>query len=80
MRNGGRTTTALLGSKTFSSYWFQMALMMGITGFFGYCPFRGILKTREHDVSETGSVWYIFSHLRTETDPLVETSCSLVFT
>jgi hypothetical protein len=60
----------------------------------GLCPSSRILKTRENDVSETGSVSVqilrldlpngsnridIFFHLRTETDPVSETSCSVVF-
>jgi hypothetical protein len=31
-------------------------LVLGIIGFFGLCPLSDILKTREHNVSETGSV------------------------
>jgi hypothetical protein len=57
---------------------------------FGLCPSSGILDTRKHDVSETGSVpvlrWrrgedtYSVGplHLRTETDPVSEKSCFLV--
>jgi hypothetical protein len=75
---------------------------------FGLSPSPGILETRKHDVSETGSIsvlkckrktptqlgplerwrlaiskgpnWVGFfpPHLRTKTDPVSETSCSLV--
>jgi hypothetical protein len=48
--------------------------------FFTY-PSSGILETRKHDVSETGSVPQVSSppfHLRTERGPVSETSCFLV--
>jgi hypothetical protein len=54
---------------------------------FGLFPSSGILENREHDVSETGSVSVLKGaqlsrcllphHLRTETDPVSETSCFL---
>jgi hypothetical protein len=62
--------------------------------FFFTFPSSGILETRKHDVSETGSVSVLRRkggedtqlgplerapfHLRTETDPVSETSCFLV--
>jgi hypothetical protein len=43
---------------------------------FGLRPSSSILKIIEHNVFETGSV---SSDLRTETDPVSETLCSLIF-
>jgi hypothetical protein len=58
---------------------------------FGHFPLSSILETRKHDVSETGAMELPLSkglnlsrclprppHLKTETDPVSETSCSLV--
>jgi hypothetical protein len=50
---------------------------------FGLFPSSGILETRKHDVSETGHCFrpqvrcLLPTHLRTETDPVSKTSCSL---
>jgi hypothetical protein len=93
--------------------WLMMWIIVGflctlrIIGFWGLLPSSGILKTREHNASETGFVsllrWRVghtYSvgsltitgplskrhqhsrclppHLKTETDPVSETLCSLV--
>jgi hypothetical protein len=48
-----------------------------LLGFWMY-PSFGILKTREHDVSETGSVG-VPLHMRKETNPASETLCFFWF-
>jgi hypothetical protein len=47
---------------------------------FGLFPLPGILGNRGHDISENGSVSVdvFLSHLKTETDPVSETSSSLL--
>jgi hypothetical protein len=46
---------------------------------YGFCPSSSILKIREHNVSETGSVSCLPLNLRMKTNPVSETLCSLVF-
>jgi hypothetical protein len=66
--------------QSFSSNWtlvLRNERRLRVTGFFLTFPSSCILETRKHDDSETGSVSVPF-YLRTETDPVSETSCYLV--